>query len=275
MLRPRPILIAASAVCALAFAICSPVTAEDKVSAESGRRVEIRFVGGEKEEPLAGIEVLLTRGSGDEQKKFGPFTTSESGTVVVSLPPAFYSLHLSSDKELPYLPVEKLWKGETRGPRPSLDLLVTDTGAQKWLNGEPRDDGAPCDPPRITYSLLRACELVLRAVDAETGKGLSGTKFYEENAVGEDWAHDIDGENLGWREVADDAPGADEANLSDSDGNFKRLVSASGGYAYGVAHPPAGYKADGPAHEVDLDILYGQKRAEQVFHFRRVKDQSQ
>jgi hypothetical protein len=110
-------------------------------------------------------------------------------------------------------------------------------------------------------------------VDADTGQGLSGAEFYEENALGEDWAHPIDGENLGWRPVADEEPHAAEANLTDADGNFTRLVGASGGYAYGVTRAPAGYEwTSRPVHEVDLDITYGQPRAEQEFLFRRVKD---
>ena len=276
MLNLRSVSLAAVAACGL-FVTAFSATAEETAD-EATRRVELRFLGGEKREPLAGIEVLLTIGYGDEQRQFGPFVTDDAGTAAVELPPAFYSLHLSSETELPYSRVEEIWNGKTRGHTPSLNLRVTDTSAEKWLEGTLRDDGdeppaTPGNAPRITYNLLPACELVLRAVDADTGAGLPGAEFYEENALGEEWAHPIDGDNLGWKAIADEAANAAEVNRTDADGNFKRLVSASGGYAYGVARPPAGYEAmDG--REVDLDIPYGQERAEHVFLFRRVQDVS-
>src|SRR5687768_1525036 len=101
--------------------------------------------------------------------------------AIIALPPAFYTLHLSSAKEWPFLRVEQLWNGRHRRHAPSLNLRVTESGAEKWLDGDRREEGyeSPAQPgaaPRITYTLLPACELVLRAVDAETGDGLPGAE---------------------------------------------------------------------------------------------------
>jgi beta-lactamase regulating signal transducer with metallopeptidase domain len=237
------------------------------------RTTLLRFVGGDRKEPLAGVKVEITDGYGDAQKKFGPFTTDEKGSVKVTLPAAFYHLHLTSEKELPYLPVEALWNKASRGPSPDLSLYVKKDGVEKWLRGESRDAGyeesvEPGGLPRITYTLLPACELVLRAVDSETGTGLPGVEFYEENAVGEEWAHPIDGENLGSKFSSDGGDPA-EASVTDKDGTFKRLVGANAGFLYGAGKTPAGY--EGIGHEVEVPIVYDQRQAEHVFKFRRVK----
>jgi hypothetical protein len=242
-------------------------------------RVDLRFVASDTKMPLAGIHVEVTSGYGDDQQKFGPFQTDDVGTIQISLPKGSYSLHLKADEELPYLPVEVLWDKQSRGPRPDLSLSVKESGAEKWLSGKRRKAGykppaTPGDAPLITYTLLPACELVLSAVDADTGKGLAGATFYEENAVGEEWAHSIDGDNLGWKAVADDQPTAAEVNQTGSDGAFRRFVGANAGYKYGVESSPAGYEPVERAAEVEIDIPYGKARAEHVFKFRRVKDDS-
>lgn len=239
------------------------------------RGVNLRFVGSAEGIPLAGLHVEITRGYGDEQEKFGPFETDDAGTVEVRLPQGSYTLRLNSDKELPYLPVEVLWNKRSRGPRPSLNLAVRGAGVEKWLDGKQRDEGyEPPDRtgglPRITYTLLPACELVLRAVDAQTGEGLSGAAFYTENALGEDWAHPIEGENLGAKSIPDDPADRDKANLTDDTGTFRRLVGANAGFKYGVELAPPGYERVEPRGEVEIDITYGLPRAEHVFKFRRI-----
>lgn len=221
------------------------------------------------------MQVEFTHGDSSKPKHLGPFTTDDAGTINVSLPIASYYLHLKSEKELPYLPVEALWKGEKRGPQPDLSLAVTQNGVEKWLAGKKRDEGyeppaAPNNLPRITYTLLPACELTLRAVDAETGKGLPGVKVWEENAVGEDWAHAIYGRNIGSKFRGEREPLVPTPSQTDQDGNFRRFVSANAGFTYGCWKPPAGYEAASPG-EVEVDIRYGQLRAEHAFKFRRIK----
>ncbi len=90
----------------------SSVLQSEQSAEELGKQAHtmlLRFVGGEKLEPLTGLQVKITNGNyGDTQKNFGAFTIDNSGTIKVSLPIAHYDLHLKSDKELPYLDVEAL-----------------------------------------------------------------------------------------------------------------------------------------------------------------------
>lgn len=123
----------------------------------------------------------------------------------------------------------------------------------------------------MTYTLLPGCELVLRAVDAENGKGLAGAQFYTENALGEEWAHPIDGHNLGAKDADIDGKIDPKEYLTDKEGNFKRLMGADGNYTYGVQAAPAGYELVEPLNEVSFDIPFGKRRVEQVFKFRPVK----
>jgi hypothetical protein len=234
------------------------------------------LVGADKDTPLAGLHVEITQGYGSQQKTFGPFTTDDTGTADVTLPPGFYSLHLQTDKELPYLPVEKVWNNRSRTTMPDLSISVKESVVAKWLDGKQREDGyeAPAKPggvPRVTYTLLRACELTLRAVDAKTGKGLPGAEFYMENALGEDWAHDIENDTIQVKRAKGVEPAPQQANVSDDEGNFRRLVSANANYKYGVSIPPAGYVQVEPNGEVEVDVRYGQRSATQVFKFRRKK----
>lgn len=236
--------------------------ATNVASSEQQTPVTLRLLGaGKKAVPLPEVDVVVTEGYGEDQKKFGPYRTNTAGDVSFKLAPGFYSLHLTSKKEWPYLTVEEVWTGRTRAATPSLDLRVTKDGAEKWLDGKARDAGPV--PGTLTYTLLPACELVLRAVDADTGKGLPGAEFYTENALGEEWAHAIEGHNLGF---PDKAPA--EAQQTDKNGDFRRFVGATGGYAYGVERAPEGYEAV-DAREIDLDIPFGKPKAEHVFKFRR------
>jgi hypothetical protein len=168
-------------------------------------KVLLRFVGGEKQIALAGVEVTLTNGYGSQQKKFGPFKTDKDGAAEAALPAGFYSIYLDSAKPLPFLSVDMLWNKETRGHSPDLSLYITPQNGkiaiQKWLRGKARAEGTEAPtadrPARLTYTLLPACELILHAVDADTGKPLAGATFYTECAVCEDWARDIDNANIG------------------------------------------------------------------------------
>ncbi|MFN0053010.1 MAG: PQQ-binding-like beta-propeller repeat protein [Planctomycetales bacterium] len=243
-------------------------------AARESRGARLRFLGGPQREPLVGLRVEITNDYGDQLKSFGTFTTDDTGMIQVTLPIAFYHLHLQADREFPYLPVEMLWNKRPRGPRPDLSLAIRESGAEKWLHGQNQsvDVKAPEKPgelPLLTYTLLPACELVLRAVDADTGRGLPGATFYQENAVGEDWAHPITGQNLGAALESGNRETPDAAQATDKEGRFIRLVGANAGFKYGVERPPAGYEEAESRGEVEIDIVYGQKRAEHVFKFRR------
>ena len=100
---------------------------------------------------------------------------------------------------------------------------------------------------------------MLRAVDAETGEGIAGVEFYQENLLDEDWSRPIDGQNIGWKK-SDDV----EAGLTDEDGYFRRLVSANAGYKYHVWKSQRALSED-----ATVDIVFGQTRAEHVFELSK------
>lgn len=271
--------------------------AEEATQREAAREVRsalnprhqfnVRLVGGDAKVPLDGIDILATEGYGDSQKKYGPFKTDASGTANCSLPQGFYTLHLSSPKEFPYLPWEKYWKEKSPPGRHGMNVRVTGTGVEKWLGGNPQEHGveqaqSPNDLTRITFTLVDPIELVLRAVDVETGQGLSGAIFYLESAVAEDWAHSIDGANIGADSHGDRNGKSDEAEYqTDADGYFRRFVSEAylrtsrddqWGPKYGVSKSPPGYEAVAPGTEVDIDPPVGKRRVEHVFRFRKKQD---
>jgi hypothetical protein len=88
------------------------------------------------------------------------------------------------------------------------------------------------------FNLADACKLTLRAVDADTGVGIPGVVFVTENALGEYWALQINGDNLGARQVIDGHN--DESLKTDKDGNFVRYMGARDGYTYYVWTVPKG-----------------------------------
>ena len=235
-----------------------PVEPEAEVGSKS---VELRFIGADNERPIAGL-VVEGISTGDLSQKFGPLTTNEKGSVTANVPFGFYRLRLTSEQETSYLPIDKFWKNEPRKWRRDLNLSVKDSGVEKWLDGKRRQEGyeapkKPGDAATITYHLLPACELVLRAVDAETGEGIPGVEFHQENALAEDWGHSIYGHNIGWKKSSDV-----KAGLTDRDGYFRRLVSANAGFTYFVFEPQTQTALTKGA---TVDIVNGQTRAEHVF----------
>ena len=220
-------------------------------------------MGADNGKPIVGlvVEGIVLR---DQSQKFGPFTTNEEGAVTAEIPSGFYRLFLTAEQETGYLPVDKFWENQPRKWTRQLNLQVHESGVEKWLDGKPRDEGN--EPPKnpggtatITYHLLPACELVLRAVDAETGEGIAGVEFYQENLLAEDWSRPIDGQNIGWKK-SDDV----EAGLTDEDGYFRRLVSANAGYKYHVWKSQRALSED-----ATVDIVFGQTRAEHVFELSK------
>ena len=240
----------------------SPAPVEPELEAGS-QSVKLRFMGADNGKPIVGlvVEGIVLR---DQSQKFGPFTTNEEGAVIAEIPSGFYRLFLTAEQETGYLPVDKFWENQPRKWTRQLNLQVHESGVEKWLDGKPRDEGN--EPPKnpggtatITYHLLPACELVLRAVDAETGEGIAGVEFYQENLLAEDWSRPIDGQNIGWKK-SDDV----EAGLTDEDGYFRRLVSANAGYKYHVWKSQRALSED-----ATVDIVFGQTRAEHVFELSK------
>ncbi|MFO1063817.1 MAG: M56 family metallopeptidase [Pirellulales bacterium] len=100
---------------------------------------KLRMLGGDEQIPLAGIEITATEGYGASQKKFGPFLTDASGTALCKLPQGFYTLHLDSKKELPWLHYENYWKDFPPPGMKQLNLRITGIGVEKWLGGDSRE----------------------------------------------------------------------------------------------------------------------------------------
>ncbi|MBC7820021.1 MAG: hypothetical protein IAG10_24325, partial [Planctomycetaceae bacterium] len=256
--------------------VAKPIANAGRAAAPIVQSVDVRFVGGPKNEPLPKVKVEFTSGHGSERKSFGTFTTDDAGWLKATLPVGFYYLHLSSEKEWPYLPFEKFWTGNGQGVSRSLNVRVSEPGVEKWLDGKRREAGFEAAtaerPARITFTLEPAVELVLRAVDVETGKGLPGTEFYEEVAAGEDWAHPVYGLNLGTKFDYGSKELTGPGNLTDKDGNLRRWVGEQGEeLKFGVTAPPPGYELVEPKIEVAVITQLGQARAEKIFKFRRVQ----
>ncbi len=240
----------------------------------SAKVVEITLLGGSKKEPLAELDVEIISGRGQTPERFGKFRTDDAGRIKVALTPKFYTLLLKSGKERVYLPIDMQVSNPLPKPIPTLDLLITETKVAKWVNGQAIDSDSNQTAQgdrthRVTYTLLPGCELVLRAVDADTGKGLPGAIFYMENALGEYWAHDISGDNLGAKRTVMEETKDAKPDTTDADGYFRRFVSTNEGYKYGVWKAPPGYEQVKSGVEVEIATPLGKPRAEYVFQFRQ------
>jgi hypothetical protein len=114
------------------------------------------------------------------------------------------------------------------------------------------------------FNLADACKLVLRAVDADTGKGIPGVSFETENALAEQWGNAILGDNLG---TARDEKVRNER--TDQDGYFVRYIGPRPGYTY-FGWEPKGYEVVAP-FEVELKTPLGTEKVEHVFKYRKKK----
>lgn len=211
--------------------------------------VTVRFLGGAKKVPLEGLAVTVRANTGDwtadKKNKVAAGTTDKTGAAAFSLPPGRYYVDVASDKELPYLHHPAGYKGNST--RYNRQFVVV-----------PHADHA------LTFHLADGCKLVLKAVDAETGKPVPGVGFATENALGEIWATDIDGDNLGAK------PLRGERGRTGEDGTVTRLLAPRPGFTYFPWTLPAEYeRIDGK--EVELPTPVGTDKVEHVFTVRKRK----
>ena len=227
----------------LAFTV--PAQAEDK-------KVTITFLGGAKKAPLEGVKVTLRGSTGDWtadlKNKVADGTTGKDGAVGFTLKDGSYYVDIASDKELPYLGLPVGYKGHPHH-----------YGRRIKVGKE----------QAFEFNLADACKLTLRAVDADTGVGISGVVFVTENALGEYWALQINGDNLGAKQVIDGH--TDESLKTDKDGNFVRYMGARDGYTYYVWTVPKGYKVPAAFGEIELKTPIGTDKVEHVFKIRKKK----
>ena len=241
-----------------------------KVSADDdGEKIKtiVRFTGGVQAVPIQGLQVTARIGHFKESKTFGPFTTDEDGLTEVILPTTgSYRLLLDSANETPWLPVDKQLKGKSRGANKRLYLNVKKDGVERWLDGKTSPHETTEDGERlVSFNLIQACEVTLRAVDVETGEGIAGAEFHTECALAEEWGHEIFGRNIGFKK-----PDSNKDRRTNSKGDFVRLLGADAGYTYFVWKSPPGYEVINPIKETEFNIRYGEKKAEHVFKFKRI-----
>lgn len=213
---------------------------------ENARTVTIRFFGGPKKEPIAGLTVTPCRGDYAVRKKVAEGATDKTGAIALRLQPGRYYVDISPAKPLPYLRLPVGYEGH---PVHYARVLVVD------------------DRPAQTHEfhLAAATKLTLRAVDADTGKGIPGVALVTENALGEVWGVTIVADNIGWKSTKES-----DAEATDADGNFTRMVGPRPGYTYFAWTRPMGYEPVGRA-EVELPTPVGTEAVEHVFRFRKKK----
>ncbi|MFO0808895.1 MAG: hypothetical protein U0746_09755 [Gemmataceae bacterium] len=227
------------------FCFALPVQAEDKDAT-------IRFLGGEKKTPIEGLKVTIRKYTGDwsvdQTKTLTDGKTDQKGNVRFPLADGWYYVEIASDKELPYLDRPVGFKSP-----PNLYSRMVRVGNERTF----------------VFNLANACKLTLRAVDVDTGKGLPGAVFVTENAVAEDWAGPIHGDNLGSKRIVDHRDKIDDTLKTDKDGNFTRLIGPRHGYTYFVWTAPPGYVIAGKQPEIVLESPVGTEKVEHVFKFKK------
>jgi YVTN family beta-propeller protein len=214
------------------------------------RDVKIRLLGGEARMPLAGIELTVFSGGTESYTA----TTEQDGVASFRLPYGYHRLSLTSPEDLPYLPIG--------------------TDSLYWL-GRSRSIRVDRAPGEQTIELVLAdpCELVLRAVDVDTGKGIPGVRFALESMYLEVWAQPIVDGTIRARSKdrrARPVTSNDQSLDTDQQGYFRRYVGPRHDeWSYWVEVCPDGYRLVSPRGDVKIDTSLGKKRAEQTFLFRR------
>lgn len=208
-----------------------------KVEAVNGtREMTVRVIDSRTAEPVPDVKVTASRYEiGQNGTVAATAVTNQDGTVVMrGLDFIQHRLLLSADQPVSYI-------GSLAHPS--------------------------ADEHEVVMLVDRACELVLRAVDSETGKGIAGVVFERENAAGERWQQSIDPDILGGRHVQ-------QSTITDADGYFRCLVS-SYPWSYIIQKYPEGYDSIVPIdgrQEVEIETPVGGKVE---YTFRLVESRSQ
>lgn len=208
--------------------------------------VRFRMVGGEERKPLAGLELTVRF-----EEKEVTATTLEDGVAPFQLGSGVYDVSFTSPRALPYLRFER----------------TSESRRSEWRSIHLNDR-----PPEQTIDLVLAnpCELVLRAVDAETGEGIEGVGFARENLAGEFWYDPIVNDTVASESEASERAKVDrrdKSRLTDAQGYLRRLVGPyHKGWTYWVDVRPRDYAS---AASVRIDTPLGKKRVEHTFELRR------
>lgn len=195
-----------------------------KVEAADGQRqMTVRVIDSRTAEPVAHVKVTAVRHEGPGDKTTAATaTTHEDGTAVLKgLEFIRHELQLSADRPVPYIPKRSNPEG---------------------------------DEHEVVMLVDRACQLTLRAVDDETGKGIAGVTFLRERALAEYWAESIRPDILGESHV-------EHHEETDADGYFRCLVGPET-WSYMVGRFPDGYDSIVPidrSQEVEIKTPVGGK----------------
>lgn len=207
--------------------------------------VRFRILGGKDRKPLAGLK-LTVRSAGKEVHGM----TEADGGAAFELPPGPHDVSFASPQALPYL---------------RFDRMNYEHRRSKWrwihLNDRPKEQ-------TIDLVLADPCELVIRAVDADTGEGIAGVGFAMENLPGEVWADPILNDTIkpeGSRAKVDKQ---EALELTDKQGYFRRLRGPwHEKWTYFVNTLPDDYVFASPP-QVKIDTSLGKQKAEHTFTFR-------
>ena len=210
------------------------------------RTVAIRFLGGSKKVPLDGLKVTIRAYTGDwsadMKKKLIDGTTNKEGAVSFNLTDGQYYVEITSRKELPYLDRPVGFKT----PPNLYSRMIKVERVQTF-----------------EFNLADACQLVLRAIDADSGKPIAGVSLVTESETAEQWGIPILGDNLGANHKRE------EKELTDKNGYLVRFMGPREGYTYFAWPAPDGYRQLGKL-EVSLPTPIGGKdKVEHVFKFQK------
>ncbi len=129
----------------------------------------------------------------------------------------------------------------------------------------PQRDYPLSDRHEAVMLVDRACELTLRAVDSQTGKGIAGVRFDRERALAELWASPVVNDILGRHRNGE--------TLTDEDGYVRFLVSPAT-WSYMILKYPESYNSIVPIdgrQEVEIETPVGGK-VEYTFRLVRKKE---
>ncbi len=206
--------------------------------------IRFRMLGGEEKTPLAGLELTVNVAGRDLTA-----TTEKDGGATFQLAGGSYKLSFTSPRALPYLRFERM-NYEYRRSR-FRTIHVNDTPTKQTL------DVVLADP----------CELVLRAVDVDTGRGIPGVGFAMENLAGEVWADPVVDDTVMPASKGGKPSEVNEFDVTDEQGYLRRLVGPRHKkWTYFVNPCPDGYRLVFGSAKIDTSL--GKKKAEQTFLLR-------
>lgn len=234
--------------------------AQDARPVKGNRTLRVQVVDQQNSAPIEGVVVIAQRSESEPKREAaGVATTDARGFVEFKgLDRISYAFRLQAAKPLPYI---FCWRSSS------------------------------ADVDDMVIGLPKACELILKAVDAETGKGIPGVLFGRERAAGEYWLQDIVPDTLDLvreapqptgkpvthsnpnRESTKTTPAtATDSVRTDAEGRFSCLVEPIT-WSYSIAEFPAGYATVVPINgrqELEIETPSG-GRVEYTFRLRKTQ----